>query len=157
MRGDDPLLPVPAGHLSLDAMPGGGRLIARPSSNNAWSVFLIDPANGNRTLVPGTDGPLWSTKGDMLDLDEDTVLAIVDDFTANALSNGKTLRYKFSTGDTTVITGGVTIDDFLFYLVIFDSGSIHADIDDGTASGAPDGGVTIDDLLYYLARFDAGC
>lgn len=53
--------------------------------------------------------------------------------------------------------GGVTIDDLLFYLLAFESGSGDADVDDGTFTGMPDGGVTIDDLLYFLARFDAGC
>lgn len=53
--------------------------------------------------------------------------------------------------------GGVTIEDLLYYLVIFDAGLIRADVDDGTSSGTPDGGVTIDDLLYYLDRFSTGC
>ncbi|QQS08074.1 MAG: hypothetical protein IPK69_08660 [Phycisphaerales bacterium] len=53
--------------------------------------------------------------------------------------------------------GGVTIDDLLYYLAIFNSGNVCSDVDDGTATGARDGGVTIDDLLYYLARFNGGC
>lgn len=53
--------------------------------------------------------------------------------------------------------GGVTIEDMLYYLFIFDAGLIAADIDDGSATGTTDGGVTIDDLLYFLVRFDAGC
>lgn len=53
--------------------------------------------------------------------------------------------------------GGVTIDDLLYYLNIFDQGLIAADVDDGSGTGTPDGGVTIDDLLYFLDRFDAGC
>ncbi|QQS08828.1 MAG: hypothetical protein IPK69_12730 [Phycisphaerales bacterium] len=53
--------------------------------------------------------------------------------------------------------GGVTIDDLLYYLNIFNLGDATADVDDGTGSGAPDFGVTIDDLLYYLARFNSGC
>ncbi len=53
--------------------------------------------------------------------------------------------------------GGVTIDDLLYYLSIFNLGQVSADVDDGTGTGTPDGGVTIDDLLYYLARFNAGC
>lgn len=53
--------------------------------------------------------------------------------------------------------GGVTIDDLLYYLIIFDEGDVRADVDDGSGTGTPDGGVTIDDLLYFLARFDAGC
>lgn len=53
--------------------------------------------------------------------------------------------------------GGVTIEDLIFYLTIFDSGDIRADVDDGSMSGTPDGGITIDDILYYLFRFDSGC
>lgn len=58
---------------------------------------------------------------------------------------------------TGVPDGGVTIDDLLYYVLIFDGGDPAADLDDGSFSGTPDGGVTIDDLLFFLARFDAGC
>jgi len=53
--------------------------------------------------------------------------------------------------------GGVTIDDLLYCLFIFEAGQLCSDVDDGTGRGTPDGGVTIDDLLYYLFRFEAGC
>ncbi|QQS07947.1 MAG: hypothetical protein IPK69_07975 [Phycisphaerales bacterium] len=53
--------------------------------------------------------------------------------------------------------GGVTIDDLLYYLAIFNQGLVSADVDDGSGTGTLDGGVTIDDLLYYLLRFNAGC
>lgn len=53
--------------------------------------------------------------------------------------------------------GGVTIDDLLYYLGLFEAGDVRADVDDGTFTGTPDGGVTIDDLLYFLIRFEAGC
>lgn len=53
--------------------------------------------------------------------------------------------------------GGVTIEDLLYYLVIFARGDLAADVDDGSGLGTPDGGVTIEDLLYYLARFESGC
>jgi hypothetical protein len=53
--------------------------------------------------------------------------------------------------------GGVTIDDLLYYLALFEAGDALADVDDGTATGAFDGGVTIDDLLYFVQRFEAGC
>ncbi len=52
---------------------------------------------------------------------------------------------------------GVTIDDLLYYLSIFNGGNVCADVDDGSATGTRDGGVTIDDLLYYLSRFNGGC
>ncbi len=53
--------------------------------------------------------------------------------------------------------GGVTIDDLIYYLGLFEAGDVGADIDDGSGTGARDGGVTIDDLIYYLQRFEAGC
>ncbi len=53
--------------------------------------------------------------------------------------------------------GGVTIDDLIFYLGLFEEGDVGADVDDGSGTGTPDGGVTIDDLIYYLTRFEAGC
>jgi hypothetical protein len=53
--------------------------------------------------------------------------------------------------------GGVTIDDLLYYLFLFEAGLVEADIDDGTGTNTPDAGVTIDDLLYFLQRFEAGC
>jgi hypothetical protein len=53
--------------------------------------------------------------------------------------------------------GGVTIDDLIYYLSLFEAGNIAADVDDGSGTGTPDGGVTIDDLIYYLTRFEAGC
>ncbi len=53
--------------------------------------------------------------------------------------------------------GGVTIDDLIYYLGLFEAGNIDADVDDGSGTGTPDGGVTIDDLIYYLTRFEAGC
>ncbi len=52
---------------------------------------------------------------------------------------------------------GITIDDLLYYLTLFENGATPADFDDGSGLGIPDGGVTIDDLLYFLFRFDAGC
>jgi hypothetical protein len=60
-------------------------------------------------------------------------------------------------GGTGTPDGGVTIDDLLYYLTIFEAGSIEADVDNGSFTGTPDGGVTIDDLLYYLFRFESGC
>lgn len=53
--------------------------------------------------------------------------------------------------------GGVTIDDLLYYLILFEAGDICADVDDGSGTGTQDDGVTIDDLLYYLGRFEQGC
>lgn len=53
--------------------------------------------------------------------------------------------------------GGVTIDDLLYYLILYADGRSNADLDDGTGTGNRDGGVTIEDLLYFLTRFETGC
>jgi hypothetical protein len=53
--------------------------------------------------------------------------------------------------------GGVTLDDLLYYLGVYEQGSVHADLDDGSGTGIHDGGVTLDDLLFFLAHFEAGC
>jgi probable HAF family extracellular repeat protein len=54
-------------------------------------------------------------------------------------------------------SGGVDVNDLLYFLSAFESGSPTADLDDGTSTGTPDGGIDINDLLFFLARFEAGC
>lgn len=53
--------------------------------------------------------------------------------------------------------GGVGIEDLIYYLTQYETGSLPADVDDGNGSGFPDGGVGIEDLLFYLTRYDSGC
>ncbi len=53
--------------------------------------------------------------------------------------------------------GGIDINDLLFFLSAFESGSSAADLDNGTNTGSPDGGIDINDLLFFLGRFEAGC
>jgi hypothetical protein len=53
--------------------------------------------------------------------------------------------------------GGITIDDLLYYIDIFEQGVARADLDDGTGTGTRDGGVTIDDLLFMIQHFEEGC
>lgn len=48
--------------------------------------------------------------------------------------------------------GGVTVDDYLYFLYLYEQGSPCADCDDGTYTGTPDGGVTIDDFLYFFCH-----
>jgi hypothetical protein len=62
---------------------------------------------------------------------------------------------NFSNGGTR--DNAVTIEDLLYFLVGFETGSVAVDLDNGTATGTPDGAVTIDDLLFFLARFEGGC
>ncbi len=52
---------------------------------------------------------------------------------------------------------GITIDDLIYYLGLFEAGNPAADLDDGSNTGTPDGGVTIDDLIFFLTHFEAGC
>ncbi len=51
----------------------------------------------------------------------------------------------------------VTIDDLLYFLAAFESGTNAADLDNGAATGVLDNAVTIDDLLFFLVRFEIGC
>ncbi len=53
--------------------------------------------------------------------------------------------------------GSTTIDDLLYFLIVFEAGAADADLDDGTGAGRIDGAVTVDDLVWYLANFDADC
>lgn len=53
--------------------------------------------------------------------------------------------------------GAITIDDLLYFLGAFETGSAEADLDNGSGTNTPDGGVTIDDLLFFLTRFEGGC
>ncbi len=75
---------------------------------------------------------------------------------ALTVSSGCVADYDDGSGTGTP-DGGVTIDDLLYYLTLFEAGDIDADVDDGSGTNTLDGGVTIDDLLYYLVRFEAGC
>jgi hypothetical protein len=54
-------------------------------------------------------------------------------------------------------SGGVDVNDLLFFLSAFEAGTPAADLDDGSGSGIPEGNIDINDLLFFLARFAAGC
>lgn len=51
----------------------------------------------------------------------------------------------------------VDINDIIFFLTRFETGSPAADLDNGSGSGTPDQAVTIEDLLFFLVHFEAGC
>jgi hypothetical protein len=55
--------------------------------------------------------------------------------------------------------GGVDINDLLYFLNAFETGSITADLDnDGDPTfSVPDSGVDINDLLFFLSHFESGC
>jgi hypothetical protein len=118
---------------------------------NPLSGFRGGPANGTWNLkvvdaVAGTGGSVLSyslvIRGDqrLCAAPEPTCVADMDDGSGTGTPDG-----------------GVTIDDLLYYLVIYGDGAPRADVDDGSGMGTPDGGVTIDDLLYFLTRYGDGC
>lgn len=120
--------------------------------------------------IPGTRGSAgWDARQykvtassaswvDVVDLGKPIQAADVSQDFAFILHGGGYCPSDIDDGSGTgVPDGGVTIEDLLFYLVIFDLGDIRADLDDGSGLGTPDGGVTIDDLLYFLTRFEGGC
>ncbi len=110
VRGGGPSLAGAA--LSMLAL-SGDRLIAAPATLPGH--FAINPATGDRQLLPGTNGPLWTGAGEMLALDSDTFLAVADDFAAANLGDGKLLKYRLSTGETTLISGVARGDGIVMY------------------------------------------
>lgn len=86
------------------------------------------------------------------------VITVPTSLTANLACEHGTCAADVDNGSGTGTPDeGVTIDDLLFYLMVFEAGLGCADVDDGSGTGTLDAGVTIDDLLYYLFRFEAGC
>ncbi len=53
--------------------------------------------------------------------------------------------------------GGVDINDLLYFIAVYEAGSVAADLDDGSGTGVHDGAVTIDDLLFFLTHYEGGC
>jgi hypothetical protein len=106
----------------------------------------LDLAEDGRVFLEVTLRPIGGTSADDFDAilrfppDAPTCVADVDDGTGTGTPDG-----------------GVGIEDLLYYLGLYDAGSVDADVDDGSGTGTPDGGVGIEDLLYYLVRFEAGC
>ncbi|QQS08538.1 MAG: hypothetical protein IPK69_11175 [Phycisphaerales bacterium] len=128
-----------------DGFPNGNVLdfanaIANSSVTTGLDLgFAITDSTGTRTFTATKDQAhqiLWF----QMDVSGGACVADVDDGSGNGTPDG-----------------AVTIDDLLFYITIFQLGSVNADVDDGSSTGTPDGAVTIDDLLYYLIRFQAGC
>jgi hypothetical protein len=116
----------------------------------------------NGVPVSGGDGPTltlqrWEVQStgmyDCLLINPAGACSLVTDAVEVALC----VADVFDPGTPGACDGGVTIDDLLYFLTLFEAGDTGADLDDGTSTGRPDGGVTIDDLVYYLARFEAGC
>jgi len=167
--------PVYAYTVSLNALPNGGRLApgrywlewsfqgALTPSQNVF-VPLVSP----RTAVTGHNARLYNSI-DGSSTGPRSWFEGREGFVAGQ-ADGRAYELPFvlmgtplcvadtddGTGSGTP-DGGVTIDDLLYYLDLFEAGAPAADVDDGTSTGTPDGGVTIDDLLYYLLRFGAGC
>jgi hypothetical protein len=114
----------------------------------------------DRDGLTGTDSAQLVFAG-VAGADSGTYDCVVTNLCGSVASNAVPLSVCVADNDdgsgTGNCDGGVTIDDLLYYLFIFEVGELRADVDDGSGTGTRDGGVTIDDLLYFLARFEAGC
>lgn len=112
-----------------------------PDLSERWSIGVPNANIGSPAI--GRDGTLVIAGLDAIRAyrtPRAACIADVDDGTGRGLPDG-----------------AVTLEDLLYYLVLYDSGAIAADVDDGSGSGVPDRAVTLEDLLYYLQRYDAGC
>ncbi len=127
----------------INTDPQGGPITFTASGARTGIVTIENIGGG------GTAGSHWEQR------------CVVTNACGSVTSNPATLTICIADTDdgsnTGTCDGGVTIDDLLYYLFIFEEGAIAADVDDGSGTGTPDGGVTIDDLLYFLQRFESGC
>lgn len=168
--------PVFAYTVSLDGLPGGGRLgpgtywlewsfegAASPSQN--VFVPLVSPrgsvAGHNARLYNSIDGSAAGPRSWFEG--REGFVAGESDGRAYALpfillgSAGCPADLDDGSG-TGTRDGGVEVADLLYFLDRYAEGSLEADLDDDAAEpGNPDGGVDINDLLYFLARFEGGC
>jgi hypothetical protein len=123
-------------------------------------VRLQDGPTGTGSIIAGS-GNFGMAIRNLGGADSGTYELIVTTACGNVTSNPVTLNIcvaDFDDGSGTgACDGGVTLDDLLFYLEIYENGATQADVDDGSGTGSRDGGVGIEDLLYFLARFNAGC
>ncbi len=170
--------PVPASddEIVLDT----GTMVAthvEQSSSNVARIAAVSPTRWQagsgsslRTLLNGGAGNLTNAVGPV-----SGDVGIAFQWTLTLQPNEEvTLRSAYAINDTAFPTplcvadvddgsgsgtpdGGVTIDDLIYYLTLFEAGDVQADVDDGSGTGTPDAGVTIDDLIFFLTRFEAGC
>lgn len=90
------------GHLALLSMPTG-RLFARRGAAGPHALYEIDVASGDRIGQPSTDASPWFESGDMIALDDQSILTADDRF--NTANNGAILRYDLQSGTTSVVSG----------------------------------------------------
>lgn len=106
-----------AGQASLLAM--GDRILAHHggSSQDAASLFWLDPFTGTRTVVPGSPNRALSSSGEMIRLSNSEVLVAADDFRGGGSTGmSSVLQYNVNTGAFTTISGrrasdGVIVGD----------------------------------------------
>ncbi len=133
VRGFGPSIASPGGHFSLLPIPTGNILV-RTGAWSEYGLYRVDPASGDRELLPGTSAPLWASTSEMLLWDPGTVLVVADDFVAAASGGGvatddaKILRYDLATGATTIVSSSTVGDGVVMFrpraMVRLDAGSI---------------------------------
>ncbi len=130
--------------LTLAEFTPAGAFVAEhalPAGVDALSGIGIDPATCTLWAIE-TSGTVWR---------------LLPTSSSNPICDPPCVADVDDGSGTGTPDGGVTIDDLIYFLGLFEAGDIDADVDDGSGTGTPDGGVTIDDLIYYLTRFEAGC
>ncbi len=129
--------------------PDSGDFIANSRWTEGATLLQDGPAFLSVSLPVGTHTLTLQVTDSQGAQDTDTVVIIINPAACIA---------DFDDGSGTgTPDGGVTIDDLIYYLGLFEAGDVAADVDDGSGTGTRDGGVTIDDLIYFLGRFEAGC
>ncbi|MBY0312796.1 MAG: hypothetical protein K2W85_12065 [Phycisphaerales bacterium] len=117
IRGTGPQFSCPNGHLSLLALPDG-RILARAGEWSTFGVYTVNPATGDRSIIPGTDQPLWASTSDMILWDPSSVLVVADDFVGGLVQHQddpKILRLDLATNAATVVTSSTVGDGVIMH------------------------------------------
>ena len=98
----------PAYRISIDALAGGS-ILARTCLNpasNGWGMHSVDPSSGDRSLIPGTDQPLWDECGDvMFDSASSAFASASGDFETSPVDHGRVLHIHLITNTQTLVSG----------------------------------------------------
>ena len=93
--------PLASYRTDLLSLPGG-RLLARVGSNVCQGLYDVDVTTGDRTLLPGTDGPDWFEEGGLTARDPNTIVAVTDGY---GTSYGYVVSYDLATNTSTLVSG----------------------------------------------------
>ncbi len=150
--------PTPIAQVLEDLQPGSSAFLRGASNNPSGTLpsnIAPQTVNAETTLL-GIPVTVALTAGAGIDAQGVASFSITNVTVSPSILVGSLL---FTQGSAIVtahcladydLDGGVTIDDLLVFLALFEAGSVAADVN-------ADDGVDITDLLGFIEALDAGC